>query len=68
MKNDSRETTGVCEGLCGGLFDHHLIDGLCPICCNDPHIRTFGTTADDEVPLGFEAATLTPEMKAHVHA
>jgi len=70
MKNDSRETSGCCEGLCGGLYDHHLIGGLCAICRNDPRIITIDAdpAEHEDVPLGIEAATLTPEMKAHVIA
>jgi len=36
----SSETIGYCEGLCGGLHSHHLVNGLCPTCQNDIHILT----------------------------
>ncbi|MDY6979369.1 MAG: hypothetical protein SV201_05770 [Pseudomonadota bacterium] len=27
----SKETQGWCDGVCG-LYDHHLVEGLCPQC------------------------------------
>jgi len=37
------ETIGYCEGLCGGLHSHHLIDGLCPECQNNINIQMIDT-------------------------
>jgi len=34
------ETIGYCQGLCGGLLSHHLIDGLCPNCRHDDRIHS----------------------------
>lgn len=69
-KNDPRETIGYCQGLCGGLHSHHLVDGLCETCRQDSRISTIDAREadDDDMAWGVEAATLTPEMKAYVAA
>jgi len=69
------DTAGYCEGLCGGLNDLHLVDGLCPVCRKDQRIRMLGdrqpepvTFDDDEEVIGIDATLLSPEMKRHVSA
>lgn len=54
----SNESMGYCEGLCGGLYDHHLVDGLCPKCKQDTRIPADELCFDeyDGVPLGVESA------------
>ena len=47
------ESIGLCDGLCGGLLSHHLIDGLCPQCRADARIKT---DQPAESPLGVESA------------
>lgn len=48
------ETIGICEGLCGGLLSHHLVDGLCPACRESRHIADY-VNHDGPVALGVEA-------------
>ena len=63
----SRETIGVCEGLCGGLVDHHLIDGLCPACrANKNIISTVCSDQEyDGYYLGGEATVTIPDQNFH---
>ena len=49
-----KETIGRCEGFCGRV-DHHLINGLCPQCHNDPRVlnnKLVRKTHDAGAPLG----------------
>ena len=46
MATQSKETRGQCEGVCG-LYDHHLIDGLCPQ-CRDKFVNYQGEHASDD--------------------
>mgnify|MGYP003625446820 CR=1 FL=1 len=54
---DSRETLGWCQGKCG-LFDHHLIDELCPSCREI--IETIDTTKDGYI-VGTEHSSRLSE-------
>lgn len=59
MQNEKHpEKIGYCEGLCGGLLSHHLIDGLCPICRADRRIASPEHDDYDDVPLGVESFNL----------
>jgi len=48
------ENIGYCQGLCGGLMSHHLVDGLCPCCRKDKRIHS-STELNHEDILGIEA-------------
>ena len=57
MGEKIKESIGYCEGLCGGLLSHHLVDGLCPDCQCNPKIETVSSFENDysNVPLGVES-------------
>ena len=52
--NKPKDKIGQCEGFCGRI-DHHLIDGLCPLCANDPRVlnsQLARSTHEAGAPLG----------------
>lgn len=39
QRHPPKPCIGYCEGLCGGLLSHDLVDGLCPQCREDDRIK-----------------------------
>lgn len=58
MATQHKETQGQCEGVCG-LYDHHLVNGLCPQ-CRDKFVDYEGEHACDD---NYAARTMNEALE-----